>query len=226
MARPMLDPASLLQDTLSLLLKGGPIMLILLALSVLAFAIILVKLMQFSRVQLKRTGFIDPTIALLVRGERDRAIAALRGEVNPAARVMETAIAANANANLTVEDRDAEITRVGNAEIRSVESYLRGLEVIANVSPLLGLLGTVLGMIEAFSALESAGSKVDPAILAGGIWEALLTTAFGLVVAIPALTMYYLLEGRVDEIRAAMKDAAVRVLGVSAPPVRHAAAAG
>ena len=140
------------------------------------------------------------------------------------ARVMETAINAKAHSGLSVEDRDAEIARVGTAEIRGVESYLRGLEIIANVSPLLGLLGTVLGMITAFSELESAGSKVDPAILAGGIWEALLTTAFGLVVAIPALIMFHVLEGRVDETRATMRDAVVRVIGASAAPAGGAPA--
>ena len=91
---------------------------------------------------------------------------------------------------------------------------MRGLEVIASLSPLLGLLGTVLGMIKAFVRLESAGTKVDPAILAGGIWEALLTTAFGLSVAIPALAAFYILEGQVENVRAQMKDASIRVLGI------------
>ena len=82
------------------------------------------------------------------------------------------------------------------------------IKTLAALCPLLGLLGTVLGMIGAFSKLEAAGSKVDPALLAGGIWEALLTTAFGLVIAIPALAAYYMFEGRVETVRAAMKDAA------------------
>lgn len=221
---PMFETPALLEDAWSLLSRGGPVMMILLALSVLAVAIILVKLLQFSRAQLRRTAFIDPAVADLARGERDRALSTLRREINPVARVMETAISANANANLSVEDRDAEIERVGTSEIRGIESYLRGLEVIANVSPLLGLLGTVLGMIGAFAKLESAGSKVDPAILAGGIWEALLTTAFGLIVAIPALTMFYVLEGRVDEVRATMKDTVVRILSLTgaAPRPMHA----
>ena len=84
--------------------------------------------------------------------------------------------------------------------------------MIANLSPLLGLLGTVLGMIKAFSKLESAGTKVDPTILAGGIWDALLTTAFGLSVAIPALAAFYLLEGKVENSRSLMKDSATRVI--------------
>jgi biopolymer transport protein ExbB len=109
-------------------------------------------------------------------------------------------------------DIEAEVSRVGSAEIRNLESWLRGLSGIAHLSPLLGLLGTVMGMITAFIRLEEAGSKVNPSILAGGIWEALLTTAFGLIIAIPAMAAFYYLEGEVDRVRAAMKDVSVRVL--------------
>jgi len=220
----MIDQPGWLARTLDLLLKGGPVMMVLLALSVVALAIILVKWSQFARAGLRRTEFVEPAVAALGAGDREAALTALRGSRHPAARVMESALVAAANPRLAPEDRDAEIGRVGTAEIRNLESYLRGLEVIANLSPLLGLLGTVLGMIKAFSELEAAGAKVDPALLAGGIWEALLTTAFGLVIAIPALAAYYMFEGRVETVRATMKDAAVRVLGLAAPG-RHAAAA-
>ena len=104
----MLEQYALLQDALSLLLKGGPVMMILLALSVLALAIIFVKLLQFSRARLKQIGFVDSAIAILARGERERAISTLRREVKPVARVMETAIAVNNNANLPADARDAE----------------------------------------------------------------------------------------------------------------------
>jgi biopolymer transport protein ExbB len=219
----MIDPAAWIAEPVALLAKGGPVMVVLLAVSVVALAIILVKLYQFARVRLRRIGFVDPAIAALGTGDRDAALALLAGERHPVARVMESAITASTDPRIGPEDRDAEIGRVGTAEIRNLESHLRGLEVIANLSPLLGLLGTVMGMIGAFAELESAGSKVDPAILAGGIWEALLTTAFGLVIAIPALAAFYMLEGRVETVRASMKDAATRVLGVAAPAARAAA---
>lgn len=186
-------------------------MMILLGLSVVAVAIILVKLLQFWRAQLKRTRFIEPAIADLARGERDRAVAVLRQEVNPVARVMETAINANADSALSVEDRDAEIARVGTAEIRNVESYLRGLEIIANVSPLLGLLGTVLGMILAFQRMEAAGPQVDPSVLSSGIWRALLTTALGLGVAVPVTAVHGWLERKVERVATRMNDAVTQV---------------
>ena len=73
------------------------------------------------------------------------------------------------------------------------------------------MFGTVLGMIKAFLNLEKAGSQIDPALLAGGIWEALLTTAFGLAIAIPALAAYHLFENKISNTKDKMKDAVIRV---------------
>jgi biopolymer transport protein ExbB len=212
----MIEETNMIAEGIGLITKGGPVMMILFLISVVALAIILVKLYQFWRAGLGKTAFVEPVIDALNRGEHEPVLHALRNEPHPVARVMETAISVHANARMSAGDRDSEISRVGTAEVRNLESYLRGLEVIANLSPLLGLLGTVMGMISAFAKLEAAGSKVDPALLAGGIWEALLTTAFGLVVAIPALAAYYILEGRVETVRAAMKDSVTRVLGTNA----------
>ena len=209
-----MDESPAFNTGIGLLDKGGPVMLILLALSVVALTIILVKIYQFSRSRLLRTEFIDQAVLLLHNDGPDTTLLALAETPHPVARVMETTLRTSTNTSLSIEDRDTEISRVGSAEIRNLENYLRGLEVIANLSPLLGLLGTVLGMIKAFARLESAGTKVDPAILAGGIWEALLTTAFGLSVAIPALAAFYILEGQVENVRAQMKDATIRALGI------------
>src|SRR3546814_3183218 len=79
--------------------------------------------------------------------------------------------------------------RCGNEALEGLRGQLGALEVIGSVSPLLGLFGTVLGMIEAFRQLAEAGSQVSPAILSAGIWEALLTTAVGLAVAIPVVVL-------------------------------------
>ncbi len=185
---------------------------VLLALSVLAVAIIMAKLFQFFRSGLRRSGFVEPALAALDSGDNDAALALLQQQRSPVARVMESAIRYGIDPRLSAQDTEAEVSRVGSARIRDLESWLRGLSAIAHLSPLLGLLGTVTGMIAAFMRLEEAGSRVDPSILSGGIWEALLTTAFGLTVAIPAMAAFYFLEGEVDGVRAAMKDASVRVL--------------
>ena len=82
-------------------------------------------------------------------------------------------------------------------ETEKMQRFMPTLEVIAQVSPLIGLLGTVIGMIDSFNELELGGSLVDPSILAGGIWTALLTTAMGLIVAIPALVSHYFFDRKI-----------------------------
>ena len=82
-------------------------------------------------------------------------------------------------------------------ETEKMQRFMPTLEIIAQVSPLIGLLGTVIGMIDSFNELELGGSLVDPSILAGGIWTALLTTAMGLIVAIPALISHYFFDRKI-----------------------------
>lgn len=187
-------------------------MLVLLAMSVLAVTIILLKLFQFLRSNLRRLSFVEPALTALRENNHNKALAALQQQRSPVAQVMACAIRCGANPAMSTNDVEAEVSRVGSAKIRNLESWLRGLSSIAHLSPLLGLLGTVTGMIAAFMNLEAAGSRIDPSILSGGIWEALLTTAFGLTVAIPAMAAFYYLEGEVDRVRASMKDVSIRVL--------------
>ena len=97
-------------------------------------------------------------------------------------------------------DIEKEIDSLKNREFKRIYTFLPSLEVISQVSPLVGLLGTVIGMIDSFNELELGGSLVDPAILAGGIWTALLTTAMGLIVAIPALVSHYFLEKKINDL--------------------------
>lgn len=189
-------------------------MWVLLVMSVLAVTIILLKLFQFFRSGLRRLKFVEPTLTALQEDGHKKALDILQQQrsASPVAYVMEVAIRCGIDSGMSAKDAEAEISRVGSAEIRNLESWLRGLSSIAHLSPLLGLLGTVTGMIVAFMNLEAAGSRVDPSILSGGIWEALLTTAFGLTVAIPAMAAFYYLEGEVDQVRASMKDVSIRVL--------------
>jgi len=192
--------------------QGGPVMFVLLALSVLATSIILLKLFQFYRSGLRHASFVESVLLTMQQGEHAKALDDLQHQRSPVARVMESAVRCGIDPAMSVRDVEAEVSRIGSAQIRNLESWLRGLSSIAHLSPLLGLLGTVTGMISAFMSLEEAGSRVDPSILSGGIWEALLTTAFGLAVAIPAMAAFYYLEGEVDHVRAGMKDTSVRVL--------------
>lgn len=199
-------------NIMTLFQQGGPVMYVLLAFSILAMSIILAKLFQFSRSGLRRSAFVEPALSALRQGDHKRALTELHLLRSPVARVMESAIQHGADPGMSAKDVEAEVSRIGSAEIRNLESWLRGLSSIAHLSPLLGLLGTVTGMIVAFMRLEEAGSRVDPSILSGGIWEALLTTAFGLTVAIPAMAAFHYLEGEVDHVKAGMQDVSVRAL--------------
>ena len=94
--------------------------------------------------------------------------------------------------------KDDEVYFYLNEKFKKIQFLMPSLEIISQVSPLIGLLGTVIGMIDSFNELELGGSLVDPSILAGGIWTALLTTAMGLLVAIPALVSHYFFEKKIN----------------------------
>ncbi len=104
------------------------------------------------------------------------------------------------------EQLEIDINFLVEEEFKKIQSLLPTLEVISQVSPLIGLLGTVIGMIDSFNELELGGSLVDPSILAGGIWTALLTTAMGLIVAIPALISHYFLEKEINNIHSNLNN--------------------
>lgn len=194
--------------------KGGVVMVILAGLSIYGLAIIFFKAYQFYIARVFESGFVDYTMSFVKRGELTDAQKQLETAQGPIARIMRVAIDCVMNRDMTMKSREAEITRVGASEIRYLESHMRGLEMIATTAPLLGLLGTVIGMVIAFSKLGEAGSRVDPSMLAGGIWEALLTTVGGLAVAIPAVGAYYLLDGIIEKVRSTMQDVTVQVLAL------------
>jgi len=197
---------------LEILAAGGPVAVILLGMSVIALGVVLAKLAQFRALGLHRPRPIREALAAERAGRPREALAALRGVRHPVAGVMAAALAARWHADIDPAALREEVERQGQAALESLRSHSRILEVIATLSPLLGLFGTVLGMIDAFQQMEAAGSRVDPSVLSGGIWEALLTTAFGLAVAIPATAAVNWLDRVVERVEHAMADAVTQVL--------------
>ncbi|MBF0253217.1 MAG: MotA/TolQ/ExbB proton channel family protein [Candidatus Omnitrophica bacterium] len=106
------------------------------------------------------------------------------------------------------------LRRAGSRELEEGEKHLRILSVIGNIATLLGLLGTVTGMIQTFIKIEASGGTADVSLLAGGIWEALLTTAAGLSVAIPTLVIYHYFEGIVDSRAVQYKNLAADIFNL------------
>jgi biopolymer transport protein ExbB len=194
--------------------KGGVIMYLLAMLSVYAVAVVIFKIIQFRAANVFDRSFIEPALREIKQGDRTRATKTLASTKGPIARIMRVTFECVANREMSQKSKEAEILRVGSGDIRYLESHLRGIEMTASVAPLMGLLGTVIGMIGSFSKLSMSGTRVDPTILAGGIWEALLTTAGGLAVAIPALAAHYILDGVIERVRATMKDVSVQILAL------------
>jgi biopolymer transport protein ExbB len=194
--------------------KGGVVMYGLMLLSIYAVAVVIFKIVQFRKANVFDRSFIDPALREIKQGDRQKATQTLAGIKGPVARIMRVTFECVANRDMSSKSREAEIMRVGSGDLRVLESHLRGLEMTAAIAPLMGLLGTVIGMISSFSRLSASGARVDPTMLAGGIWEALLTTAGGLTVAIPALATHYILDGVIERMRATMKDVSVQILAL------------
>lgn len=112
--------------------------------------------------------------------------------------------------------REASLRIEGEAVVRKLEKHLSMLSILARLAPLMGLLGTVLGMISTFSEIASAQAGVNMNQLAGGIWQALITTAAGLVIAIPALFFLHHFQSRVNSVASALSEAANAMLSLSA----------
>ncbi|MFP4125204.1 MAG: MotA/TolQ/ExbB proton channel family protein [Alphaproteobacteria bacterium] len=207
-------PDAFAVDDLAFFLEaGGPVVLILLVLSVVATTIVLAKLWQFRAHRLGCEAPVLDAAALLRQGEPARAVTALGALPHPAAVLIRMAAQAGTTSAEALRD---ELTRIGRRQLAALRSHFRALEIIAALAPLLGLFGTVLGMIGAFRAMEAAGGAVDPAVLSGGIWQALLTTAVGLAVAMPSVAALALLERRVERVAETMEDVLTQIL---APPL-------
>lgn len=198
---------------------GGPVVVILLIVSVVTLATILYKLWQFSAAGVGRHRALKDFVAAWDGGDRSEAARVLKNSKSYLAPVVEMAFASGPEDAKRLE-AEAEV------EFARLERGFRLLDSVAQLAPLLGLFGTVLGMIDAFQSLQDAGSQVDPTLLAGGIWVALLTTAVGLAVAMPTAMVLSWFEGRMDAERVTAERAIATILypqGRHGPVTRTAA---
>ena len=198
-----------------LLEKGGVVMPVIMALSVYVVAVVIYKTYQLYQTGAFTTAFIDHVIEAVENKKMTEAMNIASNNNSPAARVIGVTINSIGNRSISDEKRTRIIESTAIREIRPYESHMRGLEMVANISPLLGLLGTVTGMVKVFAGISQTGSGVDPALLAGGIWEALIATVAGLAVAIPALAVHYIFESKIESIRATVKDAVMSIMARS-----------
>ncbi|MDE4172534.1 MotA/TolQ/ExbB proton channel family protein [Phaeobacter sp. PT47_59] len=203
------------EAALKFLHDGGPSIWAIAALSVMTLALILWKFWRLALIGAWSRGKAIQAIVAYEQGHADRALTIVQGRMGIRSKVVTAALEA---LDRLPEDRAREETaRVAKLHLGSAATGLGALELIATIAPLLGLLGTVLGMIAAFQALQAAGSKADPALLAGGIWEALLTTAAGMAVAIPASAALTWFEAVIGRMRRDIEDSATRLFIAASP---------
>lgn len=196
----LMEPITWLADV------GGPVLVALFLIATFVMALVFYKLVQFYQAGLGREQGIDAIVDLLDAGELAKAQNAILGSQHFLADIFAL--------GLEIEDKSNLRQRLeAEAEHKFIplERGFRAMDMIAQLAPLLGLFGTVLGMIEAFQALQEAGAAVDPSILAGGIWVALMTTAGGLLVAMPTSVALAWFESRIDGERA-VADHVISVL--------------
>jgi biopolymer transport protein ExbB len=196
---------------LALLMLGGPVVLVLVLMSVVALAVTLYKLIQFRAYSSRSLRPLDEAVSRWCRGQEDDALAIADGSNSPVAAIIREGMGWLSRSNVDQATVEAELTRMAQQILTRLSSLLGILEQVSYLAPLLGLLGTVLGIIDVFHGLAEQGSSANAGMLAGGIWEALLTTAVGLCVAIPFALVHAGLQGRIDNLRARIEDMLTRL---------------
>ena len=174
--------------------RGGVLMYLLLVCSVLVLAITLERWVRIRRARTNTEMLFAPVEAMISRDDMAGAYAHVRFFRGPLAAVLRAVLESQSRGKADLEEAALMEAR---RELRLLNQRLPSLGLLAGLAPLLGLLGTVIGMIKAFQQVAAAQGAVNPSLLANGIWEALLTTGAGLTVAIPALIFHHALDQRV-----------------------------
>ncbi|MEH6504280.1 MAG: MotA/TolQ/ExbB proton channel family protein [Cycloclasticus sp.] len=193
---------------LDILMQGGWLMVPIIACSVISLAIIGERFWSLSSKKITPSQLVSSVWKLHKANQLDKSRVHSLSVSSPLGRVLAAGIMNQSHGREIMKES---IEEAGRQVVHELEKYLNTLGTIASITPLLGLLGTVIGMIKVFAAIMEYGVG-DPSVLAGGISQALITTAAGLTVAIPTLMFYRYFRGRVDELVIKMEDEAVRML--------------
>jgi len=195
----------------SLLGQGGPVMWLLLLASAAAVAVFIERVLHFHRAQINSGEFLNGVRTVLKRDNVVEAISICDATPGPVSHLVKTAIL---NRDQSRERLREALEEAGLAEVPRLEQRLNLLATIAQIAPLLGLLGTVLGLIKVFRDMRVAGLHAHVGLLSDGVWQALLCMAAGLAVAIPAYAGYNYLVSRVNAIVLDMERAATQIVNI------------
>jgi len=208
------------EETISLLelaLKGGIIMIPLLLFSILAVYIIIERYVAIKKANKIEMNFMNKIRDFIHSGNIDAARALCKNTVNPIARMMEKGIN---RIGKPLNDIEKAIENVGNIEVVKLEKGLSTLATIAGAAPMIGFLGTVIGMIKAFYNMSKAGKQVEIAMLSGGMYEAMVTTVSGLFVGLIALIAYNLLSAMVQKVIYKMETSSIEFMDLLQEPAK------
>ena len=205
------------QSAWDFILKGGPMMIPLAICSLVALAVIVERIMSLRRSRVIPPGFMDGLKAEMKNGTEDhaRAVDFCRRNGSPIANILAAGIRKLAK---PIEVVEKHIQDAGEREMVRLRKYLRLLSVVAAIAPLMGLLGTIFGMIRAFQTVAiSPEAMGKPALMAKGIYEAMITTAAGLILAIPVLVCYHWISAKIDRLVFDMDQLTVEFIEDHAP---------
>ena len=195
-----------LQDALNV---GGPALWVIFGISIVLLTVGLWKFWHLIKLGAWNRKQADEILKLWLEKKIEPSDINLR---NIRAKILAQTILAISNQNYTNDMVREECVRLANKNLNEARRGLRIIDLIITIAPLVGLLGTVLGMIEAFQALQDSGAQADPSALAGGIWEALLTTAAGMGIAIPASILLSWYDSVVSNVQADIENLATQAI--------------
>ena len=197
------------------LAHGGPMIWVIMFTSAVAIAVFVERVLHFHRAQINSMEFLNGVRNVLKRDNVVEALSICDATPGPVARLVKVAILNREKGRDGVREA---LEEAGLVEVPPLEEKLNLLATIAQIAPLLGLLGTALGFIRVFGKLQTQGTAATVQQLSGGIWEALICTAAGLAVAIPCYAAYNYLVGRVNAIVLDMEKAATEIVNIVTEP--------
>lgn len=210
--------------------KGGPLMWAILAAAVVGLFVFLERLYSLQRSRVLPRAFVEQIRAQLADGRTSGALELCTRNDSSIARIMAASLRTYADGKGRAEVKEA-VEEVGGREVAHLDRNVEVIATMSSISPLLGLLGTVVGMIQVFQRFVEAyqEGRATPDVFADGIWTALITTAYGLMVAIPLLVLYKIVQGRNDRLVVEMEEEAMGIVDLledQRRAERRAAAAG
>jgi biopolymer transport protein ExbB len=205
-------------NALPALIKHGGLMIwVLIAASTVAILVFVERLLHYHRAQINSMEFLNGVRNVLKRDNVVEALSICDATPGPVARLVKVAVLNRERGRDGVREA---LEEAGLMEVPRLEEKLNVLATLAQIAPLLGLLGTVLGFLQIFSALQLAGTQANIEMLAGGVWKALISTAAGIAVAIPCYAGYNYLVGRVNSIVLDMEKAASEIVNIVTEPMK------